>query len=70
MRTQPAFAAHKPFWNNFNGQSSWYSFALAFGFLLGLMAAAPTMQGQTFSVLYSFPAELPHPILALTHPSV
>jgi uncharacterized repeat protein (TIGR03803 family) len=58
MRTQPAFAAHKPFWNNFNGQSSWYSLALAFGFLLGLMAAAPTTQGQTFSVLYSFPAEV------------
>ncbi len=57
MRTQPASAACKPFLKNFNRQASWYSLALAFGFLLGLMAGPPAAHGQTFSVLYSFPAE-------------
>jgi uncharacterized repeat protein (TIGR03803 family) len=37
--------------------NQWYSWALAFSFLLGLMAVPPSAQGQTFSVLYSFASE-------------
>jgi uncharacterized repeat protein (TIGR03803 family) len=72
MSTQPTDAAYKASSNNFNRQSSLYSlagapakktlkqgfpWALAFSFLLGLMAAPPSAQGQTFSVLYSFVSE-------------
>jgi len=72
MSTQTTDAAYKASSNNFNRQSSlyslagapakktlkqWYPWALAFSFLLGLMAAPPSAQGQTFSVLYSFVSE-------------
>jgi len=72
MSTQPTDAANKASSNNFNRQSSlyslagapakkilkrWYSGALAFSFLLGLMAVPPSAQAQTFSVLYSFASE-------------
>jgi uncharacterized repeat protein (TIGR03803 family) len=70
MSTQPTDAANKA--SNLNRQSSLYSlagapakktlkqgfpWALAFSFQLGLMAAPPSAQGQTFSVLYSFASE-------------
>ena len=71
MSTQPADAANKASSNNFNRQS--YSLAggpakktlkqglplaLAFSFLLGLMAVPQSAHGQTFSVLYSFTNEV------------
>jgi uncharacterized repeat protein (TIGR03803 family) len=73
MSTQPADAANKASSNNFNRQSSLYSLAggpakktlkqglplaLAFSFLLGLMAVPQLAYGQTFSVLYSFTNEV------------
>src|SRR5438270_687856 len=73
MFTQPANAANKASSNNFNRQSSLYSLAggpakktlklglplaLAFSFLLGLMAVPQSAHGQTFSVLYSFTNEV------------
>jgi uncharacterized repeat protein (TIGR03803 family) len=72
MSTQPADAACKASSNNFNRQSTLYllagappkktlkqrfPWALAFSFLLGLMAVPPSAQGQTFSVLHSFASE-------------
>src|SRR5450432_1430679 len=72
MSTQPTDAANQASSNNFNRQSSLYAlagapakktlkqgflWALAFSFLLGLMAVPPSAHGQTFSVLYSFPSD-------------
>jgi uncharacterized repeat protein (TIGR03803 family) len=72
MSTQPTDAANKASSNNFNRQSSSDSlagtaarkslrqcnpWALAFSFLLGLMAVPPSARAQTFSVLYSFASE-------------
>lgn len=72
MSTHPIDAANKASSNNFNRQSSlyslagaparktskqWYPWALAFSFLLGLVALPPSAHGQTFSVLYSFESE-------------
>ncbi len=72
MSTQPTDAANQASLNNLNRPSSLYSragapakktlkqrysWALAFSFLLGLMAVPPSAQGQTFSVLYSFVSE-------------
>ena len=72
MSTKPTDAANKASSNSRNRQSSlhlhagapakktlkrWYSGALAFSFLLGLMAVPRSAQAQTFSMLYAFASE-------------
>ncbi|MGA7218057.1 MAG: choice-of-anchor tandem repeat GloVer-containing protein [Candidatus Sulfotelmatobacter sp.] len=72
MSIQATDAANKAASNNLNRQTILYSlagapakktlkqgfpWALAFSFLLGLVALSPSAHGQTFSVLYSFASE-------------
>lgn len=57
MSTHPTMPARKTSWNKLNRKAGLYSFAAtcAMGVIsLGVMAAPPVAQGQTFSVLYTF----------------